>query len=276
MSARYRESSSAGAASGLPLSVNSGDWSFDIDGRARVNGRRPGAADWFVVTPGYFESLGIPLRRGRLPAASDSSTAPAVVFINDETARAVFPNADPIGQRIRLAQATGSEQPWRTIAGVVADVRHRGLETPPRTEIYMPVRAVSPFLSGRAGTRHERRDQDPAGSRGIRRFSPGCRPRARPRRARRQPAGHVHDRCGLGVRPSAERHADRRVRRPGADADRRRPLRANGVRRDAAAPRDRCPHRDGRDPLLGALARRRPGRTGSSGWELRLGLPCRS
>ncbi len=65
---------SAGAASGLPLSVNSGDWSFDIDGRARVNGRRPGAADWFVVTPGYFESLGIPLRRGRLPAASDSST----------------------------------------------------------------------------------------------------------------------------------------------------------------------------------------------------------
>ena len=158
---------SAGAASGLPLSVNSGDWSFDIDGRARVNGRRPGAADWFVVTPGYFESLGIPLRRGRLPAASDSSAAPAVVFINDETARVMFPNADPIGQRIRLSQATGSEQPWRIIAGVVGDVRHRGLDTPPRTEIYIPYEQFLHFSAGvqaRAMSVVIKTERDPAAS----------------------------------------------------------------------------------------------------------------
>jgi putative ABC transport system permease protein len=139
---------SAGAASGLPLSVNSGDWSFDIEGRGRVNGRRPGAADWFAVTPGYFESLGVPLRRGRLPTDSDTSAAPGVVFINEETARVVFPNADPIGQRIRLAQATGSEQPWRTIAGIVGDVRHRGLDTPPRTEMYIPYEQFLHFSAG--------------------------------------------------------------------------------------------------------------------------------
>ena len=87
VSRAYRASASAGAASGLPLAVNSGDWGFDIEGRSRVNGRRPGAADWFVVTPGYFETLGVPLRHGRLPADSDTSAAPPVVFVNEATAR---------------------------------------------------------------------------------------------------------------------------------------------------------------------------------------------
>jgi predicted permease len=128
----------AGAASGLPLAVNSGDWGFDIEGRARVNGRRPGAADWFVVTPGYFEALGVPLRHGRLPADSDTSAAPPVVFVNETTARVLFPNGGAIGKRIRLSQTTGAEQPWRTIAGVVADVRHRGLDSSPRPEMFIP------------------------------------------------------------------------------------------------------------------------------------------
>ena len=71
-----------------------------------------------------------------------------MVFINAETARVVFPNADPIGQRIRMSQATGSEQPWRTIAGVVGDVRHRGLDTPPRAEIYIPYEQFLHFSAG--------------------------------------------------------------------------------------------------------------------------------
>jgi hypothetical protein len=138
----------AGAASGLPLAVGSGDWGFDIEGRARVNGRRPGAADWFVVTPGYFESLGVPLRRGRLPADSDTSAAPNVVFVNETTARILFRDGEPLGKRIRFSQTTGGEQPWRTIAGVVGDVRHRGLDSPPRTEIYIPYEQFLHFSSG--------------------------------------------------------------------------------------------------------------------------------
>ncbi len=100
----------AGASTGLPLAVGSGDWSFDIEGRPRIGTRYPGAADWYVVTPGYFEALGIPLRRGRLPSASDTSAALPVVFVNEATARALFPGADPIGQRIRMSrgEATSS------------------------------------------------------------------------------------------------------------------------------------------------------------------------
>jgi putative ABC transport system permease protein len=138
----------AGAASGLPLAVFSGDWGFDIEGRSRVNGRRPGAADWFVVTSGYFEALAVPLRRGRLPADSDTSAAPPVVFVNEATARVLFPSTDPIGKRIRLSNTTGAEQPWRTIAGIVADVRHRGLDTPPRTEIFIPDQQFLHFSAG--------------------------------------------------------------------------------------------------------------------------------
>jgi putative ABC transport system permease protein len=138
----------AGAGSGLPLAVSSGDWSFDIEGRPRINTRRPGAADWYVVTPGYFEALNIQLVRGRLPAESDAEQAPPVVLVNEATARALFPSTDPIGKRVRLSQTTGAEQPWRTIVGVVGDVRQRGLDTAPRTEIYIPYRQFLHFSAG--------------------------------------------------------------------------------------------------------------------------------
>ncbi|HET8646625.1 MAG TPA: ABC transporter permease, partial [Vicinamibacteria bacterium] len=115
----------AGAGSGLPLSVQSGDWGFDVEGRAEVPGNRA-RADWFVVTPGYFEALSVPLVRGRLPRAGDDEQGPPVIFMNETAARLTFPGQDAIGQRVRLSRTTGEEQPWRAVAGVVADVRQRG------------------------------------------------------------------------------------------------------------------------------------------------------
>jgi len=138
----------AGASTGLPMSVASGDWSFDIEGRPRVDGKRPGRADWYVVTPGYFESLRIRLVRGRLPQPSDDGRSAPVIFLNETSARTMFPNEDPIGKRVRLTNTTGREQPWRTIAGVVADVRTHGRETPPRTEMYIPHTQFLHFAAG--------------------------------------------------------------------------------------------------------------------------------
>ena len=135
----------AGASTGLPLAVASGDWGFDIEGRARVNGRRPGRADWYVVTPGYFEALRIPLRAGRLPLESDIEGAPGVIFLNETAAATLFPGQDPVGKRVRLSNTTGPEQPWRTIAGIVADVRQRGLDAEVRTEMFIPYRQFQHF-----------------------------------------------------------------------------------------------------------------------------------
>ena len=138
----------AGAATGLPLAVASGDWGFDIEGRPRVNGRRPGRAEWYVVTPGYFEALQIRLVRGRFPAASDDERAPAAVFINESAALRLFPGQDPIGRRVRLSNTTGPMQPWRTIAGIIGDVHQLSLERPAATEIYIPYRQFLHFSAG--------------------------------------------------------------------------------------------------------------------------------
>jgi putative ABC transport system permease protein len=138
----------AGAGSGLPLAVRSGDWSFDIEGRPRNGTRLPGAADWYVVTPGYFEALGIPLRRGRPPASSDTADSTQVVFINETTARTFFANEDPVGKRIRFSRSRGDEQPWRTIAGIAGDVRHRGLDTPAIPEVFFPYEQFQHFSRG--------------------------------------------------------------------------------------------------------------------------------
>jgi len=139
---------SAGAATGLPLALASGDWSFDVEGRPRVNGRHSGAADWYVVTPGYFETLGIHVVRGRTPVASDDEGAAPSVFLNETAARVFFPNEDPIGRRLQMTRTTGAEQPWRTIAGVVSDVRQRGLDEAPRAELFMPYRQFQHFAAG--------------------------------------------------------------------------------------------------------------------------------
>ena len=134
----------AGASSGLPLANVSGDWSFDIEGRPFAPGRRhSGAADWYTVTAGYFESLRIPLVKGRFPAAQDDATArePAI-FLNETAARQFFPQGEAVGHRIKLS---GRDQPWRTIAGIVGDVRHRGLGSPVQPEMFIPLAQFKHF-----------------------------------------------------------------------------------------------------------------------------------
>jgi putative ABC transport system permease protein len=141
---------SVGASTGLPLANSSGDWDFDIEGRPFAPGKRhSGALDWYAITPGYFESLRIPLVAGRFPASSDGfgSTNPAI-FINETAAHQLFPDGDAVGHRVRL---TGRDQPWRTIAGVVGDVRHQGLDRPPTGEMFIPLAQFKHFsMTGQA------------------------------------------------------------------------------------------------------------------------------
>jgi putative ABC transport system permease protein len=139
---------SAGAASALPLWSTSGDWSFDVEGRPSVNGRHAGAADWYVVTPGWFETLQIRLVRGRFPAASDSADSQPVILINETTARLFFPGEDPLGRRVMFSRSRGDEQPWRTIVGITADVRQAGLDVPARPEVFFPHAQFQHFVAG--------------------------------------------------------------------------------------------------------------------------------
>jgi len=87
-----------------------------------------------VVSNDYFATLGIPLLRGRGFTEHDSSTAPNVIVINQATARRYWPDEDPLGQRISL----GAPQQWRTIVGIVGDIRHGSLDADAEPEAYMP------------------------------------------------------------------------------------------------------------------------------------------
>lgn len=92
-----------------------------------------------VVTKGYFDAMGIPLFAGRTLAERDSSPARPGVVINRTMARQLWPDQDPIGKRFSFDPPN-----WRTVVGVVADVRQWGLERPPIPEVYVPYHPSPP------------------------------------------------------------------------------------------------------------------------------------
>ena len=123
-----------GATRLLPLTGTIGDWSITLEGRPRAPGENPNG-DWQVVMPGYFETMGMRLVRGRFIADADDEGAPIVAVVNETMARRYWPTEDPIGKRFRLGTA---ERPWITIVGIVGRVRHNAVTEAPRAEMYIP------------------------------------------------------------------------------------------------------------------------------------------
>jgi putative ABC transport system permease protein len=132
----------AGAVTNLPLGDPIGDWDFYLPGETPGPHGSDRAADWQVLTPGYFEAMGVPLLRGRFVDERDGPDAPAVVVINETLANTYFAGREPVGLGIRMS---GRERPWMTIVGVVADVRHNGLDAPSGPQVYMPHAQFIPF-----------------------------------------------------------------------------------------------------------------------------------
>jgi putative ABC transport system permease protein len=108
---------------------------FAIEGRIQpLGGPRP-VARYPVVSPAYFGIMGIPLRQGRLLLDSDGENAPPVVIVNRAMARRYFDHENPMGKRVRTG---GDDQPWRTIVGVVGDVKTSGLTSAAEPAVYLP------------------------------------------------------------------------------------------------------------------------------------------
>lgn len=125
--------SHAGAVSFLPATGIGAGTGFTVVGRPDPPPGQDPAADIRIVSGDYFGALGIPLRRGRTFETTDSGTRPGVVIVNDALVQQLFPDEDPIGRSVQVAW--NSQGPHRII-GVVGDVRHESLETPPRPTIY--------------------------------------------------------------------------------------------------------------------------------------------
>jgi predicted permease len=111
---------SAAAGMPIPFSGFGGAASFGIEGRVSPPGDPGPHGDIRQVSPGYFETMGIPLLQGRSFTDQDREGSQPVAMIDENLAREYWPNQDPVGQRIR----NGSNSPWKTIVGVAAPVRH--------------------------------------------------------------------------------------------------------------------------------------------------------
>ena len=116
----------------VPMSGNFGDTPFVPEGREFAKGTEPRAGQ-NLITPDYFKTMRVPMKRGRDFSERDNLQAPPVVIINETLARTIWPGSDPIGKRITVPDF---KEP-ATIVGVVGDVKHRTPTEPPQPQLYL-------------------------------------------------------------------------------------------------------------------------------------------
>jgi len=120
-----------------------GNWrGFAIEGRTPPADVEAPRGSVVVVTPGYFDTLGVSAQRGRLFRDTDGSAGNEVVVVNQRFAARYFPGEDAVGQRIRLTPVSeSSAEPWLTIVGVTPVVRQSNpQDLQPSAVIYQPFR----------------------------------------------------------------------------------------------------------------------------------------
>jgi putative ABC transport system permease protein len=123
---------SAAVSGGLPLT---GSWSrnsIELPGRGELKGDDD-SLDLRTVSPGYLELMRIPLERGRTLGREDREGAQRAIVVNEAAARKYWPGQDALGQRVIM------DKNDYVVVGIVGDIRHLGLETPPRQEAYVSI-----------------------------------------------------------------------------------------------------------------------------------------
>jgi predicted permease len=129
----------AGAVMRLPLADGPVNRGLRIDGAPPPQPGEDHSVDYQVVSAGFLSAARVPLRRGRGLTESDAEGAPRVVVINEAAAGRYFPDQDPIGRRVGLGDGDDPAN-WRTIVGVVGDVRHRGPDQAATPTAFAPYR----------------------------------------------------------------------------------------------------------------------------------------
>jgi putative ABC transport system permease protein len=137
---------SAGGINHLPLAGDTWGTAFAIEGRPKARPGESPKAVYRVAMPGYFETMRLPLRRGRAILENDDARAPGVVVINDRAARAYWPGQNPIGKRITFDDDKRNPPTWMTIIGVCADARQSDWAAEPAPEVYLAALQNRDFL----------------------------------------------------------------------------------------------------------------------------------
>jgi len=129
----------AGITDAVPLRDDR-SWAVSAVGQVYGKSHPPPEPFIRVVSDGYFEAAGIPLRSGRTFTESDRASRERVVVVNETLARTLWPSQNPVGQMI-------TTDGGRRVVGVVADVRHAALETASGSEMYLPMRQTADYAA---------------------------------------------------------------------------------------------------------------------------------
>ncbi len=130
----------------IPLSGGGNVLAFQIENRPVESIDKTPDAEVRVVTHDYFNTMNIPLVRGRLLLDQDNDKAPVAIVINEALARRYFPDEDPVGKRVNFGDP--QRTPWVTIVGLVRDTRQSDMSKEPYAQVYrshtqFPRRAMS-------------------------------------------------------------------------------------------------------------------------------------
>jgi putative ABC transport system permease protein len=127
---------SASAESYLPFTSLGAATGYEVADRPKPPAGQSPVVDVRVIARNYFETMGIPLLRGRTFTPRESAEVAHVVIINETMARESWPNEDPIGKRVTIHMK--NEDVPSEIVGIVGDIKHQGLDTTPRAMSYWP------------------------------------------------------------------------------------------------------------------------------------------
>jgi putative ABC transport system permease protein len=127
----------SGAVSLLPLSGWTSDFNFGVEGHVPAAPGVEPNAQARIVAGRYFEALGMPMREGRAFDGRDRTAGEMVAIVSESLGRLYWPDGDAVGRRIKL-WSLDDPGPFRTIVGIVADVRHNGPDAPAPPILYLP------------------------------------------------------------------------------------------------------------------------------------------
>src|SRR6266576_1887612 len=131
---------SAAVATNLPLTETGNSVGVNIEGRADPAPDRVPIVITRIISPRYFETMGIPLLKGRAFTEEDKSESesPSVIVVSETTARSFWPGEDALGKHIKVGSPSNNDNKWLTVIGVVKDVRQFELVVEPKPQMYLP------------------------------------------------------------------------------------------------------------------------------------------
>jgi len=128
---------SAGGVSSLPLSEMYAWGPINVEGHVLPPGEKFVNADERIVSGHYFETMQIPLLKGRLFNDQDTADKPRVLVVDEFMAQQLWPNEDPLGKRISFGDLAAKPE-WATVIGVVGRIKQDALDADSRMALYMP------------------------------------------------------------------------------------------------------------------------------------------